>query len=243
MRLRQVRPPRFRGNKMLKKTISFVLAVTTSFLFTGCATYHSVDYKWDDYKAWEYVQENSGVQVYIKYLDRQDIGKVFQRALYKHDIYPVYAVVENKSNDTISFKKDMIASGVAYAWEAAEAVKSSGLARTGIFWLVSLIIWPFILIAIPLGMNANSVNTRVYKDYAQKEFSFGEISPGRIAYGFMYLKRMDIRSNLEFRMVNLTNNAEIKFSFASPEYLKKDLTPEVKKEERIRREPKKNFGP
>ncbi len=197
----------------MRKIISVVLILSNVIMFSGCATYRVLPSLSTDYQDWKNKQSQENVIVAVRFLDKEEIGYLFQRAMYKFNVYPAFLVIDNQTGDTYEFERNMIKTPQHRPSEVSDFCESSGFRRAGIFALLYLVFFPVLVLAIPAGLNASSVNTRMRKDYSAKEIDFKDIGPYSKRSGFIYLTRTDNNGQLEFMLRNKNTQKDINFMF------------------------------
>jgi hypothetical protein len=197
----------------MKKIISAILIIANIFVFSGCASYHSLPLPSTDYTEWKYNQNIENVIVAVRFLGREEVGHYFQRAMYKFGVYPAFLVIDNQTNNSYEFERDMIKSPKYTPNQVSDYCGSSGFRRAGIFALVYIIFSPALILGIPAGINAASTNNRMRNDFSAKEINFGDIHPNRKLSGFVYLGQIKSGDKLDLTLRDKDSKRELNFIF------------------------------
>lgn len=238
--------------KVFKKIIGILVIVSFSSLTSGCATYkfgrlpspYIIDYP------------NSATQkdvsVAVKFLNPIEALSVFDCEMDKRDMAPVFIVIENKGQDSYSFKKADVDSSYLSGEEAAKKCSRSTMGRVVTYGALGLFViaWVvFIPMAIAEMINCPKINAQMKTDYCTNEIPDTTVGPGRSLSGVMFVTPFKSADPFVIPLVNCQSGQKLLFKFKHDQSIPSEtLVSQNKKDEKVTTpkgtiEPKQNFGP
>ncbi len=169
-----------------------------SLVITGCAQFKPnafPNYGPEDYP---FSTQNGSVSFSIGSFSPSEVETYFASDLVKKNIWPVRAILVNKSELTYLFSKGMIEPHVTSSLVAARQGRRSVGHR--LFWGYVLIISFFgIPLGVPLvasGFQAMNANSHMESAYTRLEFKDQEIKPGGTLSGILFFHQPDLPKNI-----------------------------------------------
>ena len=138
-----------------------------------------------------------------RFFDRDIIGKGFQ---------PVQMAIVNNSDRYMLFSTDGVSLTVCPSEEVAKACHTSTAGRAAGYTVAGLVMWPFLIPAVVDGVKSSKANTKLDKDFNEKNIEQMVIDPHSNHNGVIFFKKENYQTSFVVKLID--KESRQKFEYA-----------------------------
>lgn len=188
----------------MKRNIYYFILLLFFLLvsFYGCASYKPTPLPNLQPEFATYSENIENVTLACKALSKEECKKYFDRDIIGKGYQPVLMTIKNDTNRYILFSPEGVSLPVCSPQEVAEKCHTSTAGRATAYGIGALFLWPLAVPAIVDGVKSSKANTKLDRDFSEKNMEQMVINPYTTHDGVIFISNKEYQESFTVKLVD-----------------------------------------
>ena len=177
----------------------------------GCAKYKAATLPSLQPESAPYSETINDVTLSCKTLSQDECKRFFDRDIIQKGYQPIQISIKNDTKRYLLFSPEGVSLPVCSPQEVAEKCHTSTAGRAVGYGVAALIIWPFIIPAVVDGVGSSEANTKLDRDFDEKNMEQMVINPYVTHSGVIFVSNKDFQESFYVRLVDKETKEKIEY--------------------------------